>query len=223
MIGSGWLKIYRDLREKAIWQQSTPEHKVVLMTLLMTANYEENEWVWKGQKFRVFPGQMITSLESLQKKSGKGISIQNVRTALMKFEKLGFLTSESTSEGRLITIVNWCLYQSNGNELTDEATNPSQTPNKPLTTIKERKKEKKEIKEKYGHFSNVLLSSIEHGKLLEKYGEPTTKKYIESLDMHIESKGTKYKSHYATILNWIRRNSETDPKPSTNRGMTIDA
>lgn len=42
---------------------------------------------------------------------GEGVTIQNVRTALERFEKLGFLTSISTKTGRLITIVNWEKYQ----------------------------------------------------------------------------------------------------------------
>ena len=223
LIGIGWLKIYRELGDKAIWIQSTPEQKVILMTLLMAVNYEENEWVWKGKKFKVAPGQMITSLDSIQKKSGKGITVQNVRTALVRFEKLGFLTSESTNEGRLITIVNWSLYQSNEFELTNDSTNPSQTTNKELTPIKERKKEKKEIKEKYGNFSNVLLKNEEYEKLVIKYGESVTKKQIESLDMYIESKGAKYKSHYATILNWINKDSDKNPNASKNQKITIDA
>jgi len=223
LIGIGWLKIYRELGDKAIWIQSTPEQKVILMTLLMAVNYEENEWVWKGKKFKVAPGQMITSLDSIQKKSGKGITVQNVRTALVRFEKLGFLTSESTNEGRLITIVNWSLYQSNEFELTNDSTNPSQTTNKELTPIKERKKEKKEIKEKYGNFSNVLLKNEEYEKLVIKLGESVTKKQIESLDMYIESKGAKYKSHYATILNWINKDSDKNPNASKNQKITIDA
>jgi DNA replication protein DnaD len=76
----------------------------------MMVNHQENDWEWQGRPFSVAPEQVITSLESNAKKCGKGISIQNVRTALKRFEKSGFLTDESTNRNRLITIVNWGVY-----------------------------------------------------------------------------------------------------------------
>lgn len=110
-MSSGWLKLHRELIDKPIWFQSTPEQKVILMTLLMMAGHEEKEWIWKGEKFKIMPGQFITSLDSLAEKSGKGVTVKNIRTALSKFETLGFLANESAKTGRLITIVNWGVYQ----------------------------------------------------------------------------------------------------------------
>ena len=74
-------------------------------------NHNENEWEWKGQKFMIQPGQTVTSLDAIKTLCGKSISTQNVRGALARFEKLNFLTNESTKQGRLITIVNWRDYQ----------------------------------------------------------------------------------------------------------------
>jgi len=107
----GWIKLYRCLTEKAIWADTTPEQKAILITLLLMANHKEQEWIWKGRKFKAKPGQFVTSLENIAIKAGKGVSVKNVRTALDKFEKLGFLANESTKTGRLITIVNWEEYQ----------------------------------------------------------------------------------------------------------------
>lgn len=107
----GWIKIYREILNKPIWLLSTPEQKTILITILLMANHEENEWEWKGGRYICQHGQMITSLEKIAKKAGKGISIQNVRTALVRFEKYGFITNESTNSNRLITICNWEDYQ----------------------------------------------------------------------------------------------------------------
>lgn len=104
---TGWVKLHRGLFDKPIWLLSTPEQKTILITILGMANHKEKEWEWKGEKFKAEAGQFVTSLPSLVEKSGKGISVQNVRTALKRFEKLGFLTDESTNQNRLITIVNW--------------------------------------------------------------------------------------------------------------------
>lgn len=138
MAEGGWLKLYRKLIQKPIWKQSTPEQKAILITILCMVNHEEQEWEWQGRKYICKPGQVITSLEKIRQACGKGISIQNVRTALARFEKLGFLTNESTKEARLITVQNWELYQSTEN---NQQSN-QQTGNKGLTTNKNDKNDK---------------------------------------------------------------------------------
>lgn len=53
----------------------------------------------------------------------------------------------------------------------------------------------------YGEFKNVKLTKEEYKKLEEKKLLP----YIEQLSSYIASSGKRYKSHYATILNWSRK------------------
>ena len=62
----------------------------------------------------------------------------------------------------------------------------------------------------YGEFKNVRLTDGELEKLREQY--PTTYlRHIDDLSYYIESKGDKYRSHYAAILSWHRnRNHRTD-------------
>ena len=96
---------------KPIWKQSTPIQKTVLLTLLSMVNFAPAEWEWQGQKFSVQPGQTITSLQHIAERCGKGVNVGNVRGALDRFVKLGFLANESTKTGRLLTVVNWGAYQ----------------------------------------------------------------------------------------------------------------
>ena len=107
---NGYIKLHRELLQKAIWKTSTPEQKAVLMSILMSVNHKSAQWEWQGRKFEIIPGQMITSLRSLAEIAG--VSIQNVRSALARFKKLDFLTEKSTKTGRVITVVNWSVYQS---------------------------------------------------------------------------------------------------------------
>jgi len=60
-------------------------------------------------------------------------------------------------------------------------------------------------KKKYGEFKNVLLTDEEKEKLKERYGRDVALGLVEELSTGIESKGYKYKSHYATILSWARK------------------
>ena len=83
--------------------------------------------------------------------------------------------------------------------------------------------EKENIKEKevYGEFKNVKLTKEEYAKLEKSNLLP----YIEKLSSYIASKGKKYKSHYATILNWARKENkiplpEWFDKELTNEKMT---
>lgn len=141
-MNKGWFKTHRELYDKPIWTGATPEQKVVLSTVLKMANFEAKEWEWNGKTYSVQPGQFITSLKSLKEECGKGATIQKVRTTLNRLEKYGFLTSESTNQNRLITIVNWHVYQQNGSLQTGEQTTNEQTDNKQITTTKNYKKEK---------------------------------------------------------------------------------
>lgn len=68
-------------------------------------------------------------------------------------------------------------------------------------------------KRQHGEFGNVLLTDDEFAKLCEKC--PDADALITELDQYIESQGKtkKYKSHYATLLNWSRRKAqESKPK-----------
>ena len=88
-----------------------------------------------------------------------------------------------------------------------EATNL--TPKEVYT--KERKHITKEIctyTYTYGEFKNIKLSENEYQKLMAKFGEITAKQWIETLSEGIASKGYKYKSHYATILAWHRKDEK---------------
>lgn len=142
----GWIKLHRALLDKTIWTNSTPEQKTILITLLLMANHEPNQWEWKGKKYIVKSGEFITSLEKIVAKCGKGITTQNVRSALKRFEKLQFLTNESTKQNRLIKIENWGLYQDEENRpnkaTNKEVTNDQQRPNKEVTTNKNDKNDK---------------------------------------------------------------------------------
>lgn len=70
-------------------------------------------------------------------------------------------------------------------------------------SIEENNIKKNIKKKKYGEFNNVLLTDEEYAKLESSNLLP----YIKKLDSYIASKGKRYKSHYATILNWSRRDN----------------
>lgn len=74
-----------------------------------------------------------------------------------------------------------------------------------------KKKEKKEYED------GVFLTPEEYEKLINEIGENPTKEYMKDLSLYIQSKGRKYKSHYATILAWHRKDQKQAREKAQNR------
>lgn len=186
-MNEGWFKFHRCLFKKAIWQSSTPEQKVILITLLGMANHEGREWEWQGKQFKAMPGQFVTSAASIIKKAGKGITRQNVRTALEKFKKYEFLTYISTKTGLLVTIQNWELYQDTNfktnQPINHEVTNRSPSPNQQVTTNKNDKNYKND--KKYIYISEFTENKplretiIDFMKMRDKNKSPMTDRALK--------------------------------------------
>ena len=86
---------------------------------------------------------------------------------------------------------------------------------------KEIYKEKKieVIKNIYGEFENVLLTSEEYNKLTNKFDDFNDR--IENLSCYLENnKNKKYDSHYAVILNWSRK--ETKQLSRSDKNNMLD-
>lgn len=225
----GWIKLHRDLKEKPIWKSSTPEQKTILVTLLMMANHKENEWEWRGKPFKAKPGEFVTSIKSITEECGKGISSQNVRTALKRFENYGFLTKESTKVSTLINVVNWGVYQeleNKTNTVTNkQLTNDSQTANKQLTTnknvrTKECNKDNNNINNSDLNFKDFweqngfgMMLPIEQEKLLAWLDDFSGNREIVFKALEVTSEQGANKRNYAYVnkilRNWEERGFKT--------------
>lgn len=128
---TGWIKLHRCLLKKAAWQCCTEGQKVVLITTLLLANHEPNNWLWQGKKYTCQAGQFITSYGRLAKTCG--VDIQTVRSGLAKLQELEFLTYTPTHTGTLISVTNWENYQKSNTEVTRNPTHYPTQPESPET------------------------------------------------------------------------------------------
>jgi len=71
-------------------------------------------------------------------------------------------------------------------------------------------------KHKHGEYNNVLLTDEELEKIKNEY--PDWQRRIENLSNYIASTGKSYKSHYATIRNWARRDQAQQQAKRTPGG-----
>lgn len=80
-----------------------------------------------------------------------------------------------------------------------------ESPNPPAPKAKPAKA----VKHKYGEYANVLLTDDELDKLKEAFFD--WQERIERLSEYIASSGKKYKSHYATIRSWAKKDQQAQP------------
>lgn len=158
--------------DSPVWKSSYQPQKVLAITSLMMANHSGARLSIDGKMVELEPGQFWTSLKSLENVTR--LSTQEIRTSIKNLENLGFLTSSSTSKGRLINIINWDTYQHEeliANKLSNKRlTNAQQTPNKRLTTNKNDKNERMVRKDKD---TEVLTSaSVQSNKLFDQFWNP---------------------------------------------------
>ena len=88
--------------------------------------------------------------------------------------------------------------------------------------IIEKENKEKEIRHKYGEYSNVLLSDSDYEKLKSEFPSDYTTR-IENLSSYIASTGKSYKNHLATIRNWAKKDASKPTKPQKTRYGDFDA
>ena len=149
------------------------------------------------------------------------LSTQNIRTAIQKLLKAELIVSGEFADDPYdhtkwysVTEKGMRFYQIDMSESTIlESLTPTSrivSSNKStIIQIENNTDNKQHIdKHPYGEFDNVLLTDDELRKLREKFPSSWEEK-IENLSQYMASKGKAYKSHYATILNWDRKNTKS--------------
>jgi len=203
----GYIKLYRSIRRWEWWDDRNVRD--VFLSLLMEVNYTQG--TWRG--ITINPGQTVITVSHLSVLSG--VKPTTIRRAFERLKNSGELAIETASDHHLITVMNWALYQQDTEIVAKDLANERQQSGEQVElkrrVYKNIKKEEHNIA--YGKFKNVMLSDDE--KLEVSDAE------IENLSGYMESTGKKYKSHYATILNW-RRNNEPKETQIKEKFITME-
>ena len=118
----GFIQLHRQIIE---WEWFDDHNTFRLfMFLLLKANHKEKKY--KGTIIKT--GELVTGFSVLSKQTG--LSVQQIRTSIKRLKSTNEITSESTSQGTRIQVVNYLKYQLP----TSELTNHQQTTNKQSTT-----------------------------------------------------------------------------------------
>jgi len=165
----------------------------------MKATHKKTKQLVGYKKVELEPGQFIFGRKKAAIETG--MSEQNIRTCLDSLKTMENLTIKSTNKYSIISIVNWESYQQD-HIASNQQRHHQVTSNQPSTNHKQ---EVKEHKKKEKHIELVFLSKDEFKKLTQDYGPEAVNSKIEDLNNYIASTGKKYKSHYHTIRNWMKR------------------
>lgn len=211
MLREGFVMVYRKLID---WEWYDDKNTlVVFLHLLLTVNYEPKQWHGRT----IERGQRVVGREALAMETH--LSVQNVRTALKHLISTNEITIKSTKEFSLITLNNFDKYQPCNQQFNQSPTNLQPTSNHNEIKLINKESNNKEItpkgvtkKNHFGEFENVLLSHDEYQNLVASLGDKGADNYIERVSAYIAQSGKRYKSHYATILNWWRK----DGSPVSN-------
>lgn len=105
------------------------------------------------------------------------------------------------------------VFRREENRIEEKRGEESKDPALPSPSAPKKEKSKGPEKVACGEFKNVFLTLDEKRALVDRFGFATAKQLVTSADLYIGSTGTKYKSHYLTILNWARKDRVPERRP----------
>lgn len=107
-----WIKVYRKIRESAIWNNNEPfDYRSAWIDLIMEANVKPNTFIYKGQTITVKRGEYYTSVRKLSNRWHW--SKDKVNRFLKVLIKLDMVRKHNDIKcATLLTIVNYSDYQS---------------------------------------------------------------------------------------------------------------
>ena len=130
---TGFILLHREIKD---WEwYCSPNVMRVYIHLIIRVNYLDKKW----QGVLVKRGQLITSNKHLAEELS--LSIQQIRTALSKLKKSGYITCKATKRFTLVTVTGYNARQSSNISTNKQknilATNGKHTNNNQLTTTKQ--------------------------------------------------------------------------------------
>lgn len=212
----GYIKIFRKFfREHEFWNEKRTYSKAeAWIDLVECARWkdEPERLIDKRGSYILELGDVFISDRYLSKRWGWSTKkVRNFLNYLLQRESIKYKIR--SNKRTIITITNLKSYlgwETSKGTTEEPVKNQSGTTEEPKKKPLKKVKPVKPIKHIYGEFSNVKLSEDEYKKLIERFGEKDTKDKIENLSLYLSSKGDKYKSHYATILSWAKKDKKSN-------------
>lgn len=159
-MNQGWIKLHRRLLDNPRFKDSKWVH--VFITLLLKATHKPIRMIFDGAEIELQPGQLITSRITLSRETR--ISPTSIERLLETLETGHQIGQQTSNRSRLISILNWCEYQGDGQQDGLPADNKRTTNGQQTDTNKNDKKDKNEEKGEGPRAENgcALSAAISH-------------------------------------------------------------
>jgi hypothetical protein len=212
----GWIKLHRKLLENPIVCKDA-DHLAVWTYLLLKATHRERDSIFKGERITLKPGQLIAGRKSIA--SFLKINEIKVQRILKLLENEHQIEQQTSNRNRLITILNWGLYQGNEQQDEQQMNNKRTTDEQQMNTYKNIKNDKNNKKNIYAHFTPPTLDEVK-AYCQERNNSVDPEKWYD----FYESKGwmigkNKMKDWKAAVRTW-ERGCDSKPQKSKYRDMT---
>jgi hypothetical protein len=229
---SGYIYDYRQELDSNIWLMPPMYHRV-WQWIKYNVNHSKAEIPNRdGSMTTIYPGQRATSYRQIAKgvgyyegKSWKEPNVKTIKSILDWMTKQNMITVKGNTEGTIITVENWALYQSEkskGNTKRMAQGTPSKhvmdTNNEGLIN-EEGMNNKKEV----AYFdslplNNIMMDFIEHRKQIKKsMSDSAIKKLVEKVNKFNCSEAEKIKTLENSIINGWQGVFEPQPTKSTHQ------
>lgn len=206
---------------------------------LLKATHAEHKQIIGNQMIVLQPGQFITGREALANEFNKGVKKAECVSSitlwrwLSFFEKLEMLNIKKTTKYSVITIINWCEYQRNEQQMNNKRTTNEQQMNTNNNVNNINKKDTAQVDSLfeswwnlYGKKQDRKKCEVKFKQLLKKYDfrniEEGTKRYLDHL-ANLKARGefAPQQKNPLTFLNGENFNDEYKPTQTQVSAQSI--
>lgn len=174
---AGWISLHRKILDNPIVCKDS-DHLAVWIYLLLNATHTNYDAIFKGVRITLVPGQLITGRKSISTQIK--VDEFKVQRILKTFENAQQIAQQTSSQNRLISILNWDTYQQGAQQ------NAQQVHNECTTTAQRVHTNNKD--NKVNNDNNDNKKNIGLKKCIEDY--TNNQAIIESVKGYIEMRKT---------------------------------
>ena len=201
----GYIKLYRKLLENPIVCKDG-DYLAVWIYILLNATHKEMPSIFKGNKIILKPGQLLTGRKAIGAKLK--ISESKVHRILKCYESEHMIEQHTSNQNRLVTVLNWELYQGSEQQNEQQMNNQRTTSEQRVNTNKNDKNDKNDKKNNNIFIPPTIEEVTSYCK--ERNNSVDPQRFID----FYESKGwmigkNKMKDWKAAVRTWERRNNNT--------------
>ena len=140
---NGFIQVHRKLQESSFYKDSEAVH--LWIHLLFKARFSEGKYWVKDEEIMLEKGQFVTGRKALSAETG--INESKIQRLLKRFQRCHMIEQQTNSVSRLVSIVNYELYQEGKQQANNKRTTSEQQVNNPRTLNNKDNKESKDNKD----------------------------------------------------------------------------